>query len=190
MARIPYLDPETAPESVRRLLAPDRPQKIALLFGHAQTNWPRLANLLLSILGEQALAPRLRELAILRVAALRGAAYEWDQHVAIAGAAGVAPEQIAAIERGEADAACFDARERLVLGAVRELVEEGSVGAATFARLAAELPPREAVELLLAAAVYEALAKLMNTLELDREPAGTQAFAQAVNRGSLLGGER
>ena len=39
MARIPYLDPATAPEAVRRLLAPDRPQKIALLFGHAQTNW-------------------------------------------------------------------------------------------------------------------------------------------------------
>jgi len=67
MARIPYLDPDRAPESVKRLLAPDRPQKIALLFGHAESNWPRLADLLLSILGEQELESRLRELGILRL---------------------------------------------------------------------------------------------------------------------------
>lgn len=185
MARIPYLDPETAPESVRRLLAPDRPQKIALLFGHAQTNWPRLADLLLSILGEQALEGRLRELAILRVASLRAAAYEWDQHVMIASAAGVSAEQIDAIQRGRVDAECFGELERLVLRATSELVAQGSASEATLAELALHLAPREMVELLLAAAVYEALAKLMNTLALDREGSVTPAFAAAVNRGKI-----
>jgi alkylhydroperoxidase family enzyme len=185
MARIPYLDPQTAPESVRRLLAPDRPQNIALLFGHAETNWPRLADLLLSILGEQALPGRLRELAILRVASLRAAGYEWDQHVTIASAAGVGAEQIAAIERGAADAACFGALERVVLRATSELVEQGSVSEATLGELSRRLSPREMVELLLAGAVYEALAKLMNTLALDREGSPTAAFAEAVVRGNV-----
>src|SRR3990172_9149876 len=114
MARIPCLDPDRAPESVKRLLAPDRPQKIALLFGHAESNWPRLADLLLSILGEQELESRLRELGILRIANLRQARYEWDQHVVIAGMAGVRPEQIESIAKGRIDAACFDPRERLL----------------------------------------------------------------------------
>ena len=185
MARIPYLDPDRAPESVKRLLAPDRPQKIALLFGHAESNWPRLADLLLSILGEQELEPRLRELAILRIANLRQARYEWDQHVVIAGTAGVRPEQIESIAKGATGASCFDPRERLVLDATTELVLEANVSDATLARLSQELPPRQIVELLLACGVYEALAKLMNALGLDPESAVTSAFAEAVNRGAV-----
>jgi len=185
MARIPYLDPDRAPESVKRLLAPDRPQKIALLFGHAESNWPRLADLLLSILGEQELASRLRELGILRVASLRRARYEWDQHVVIAATAGVRPEQIESIAKGEVGAACFDPRERLVLDAATELVQDANVSDATLERLSRELPPRQIVELLLACGVYEALAKLMNALGLDPESAVTSAFAEAVNRGAV-----
>jgi len=187
MARIPYLDPDRAPESVKRLLAPDRPQKIALLFGHAESNWPRLADLLLSILGEQELEPRLRELGILRVANLRQARYEWDQHVVIAGMADVRPEQIESIAKGRIDAACFDLRERLVLEAATELVRDANVSDATVARLSQEFPPRQIVELLLACGVYEALAKLMNALGLDPESAVTSAFAEAVNRGTVTG---
>lgn len=185
MARIPYLDPAQAPESVRRLLAPDRPQKIALLFGHAESNWPRLAELLLSILGEQALDSRLRELAILRIAALREARYEWDQHVAISAAAGVRAEQVEAIARGDVGAACFDPLERLVLEATTCFVREGALSAASVEALAARLSPRELVELVLACGVYEALAKLMNALALDPEAPGSRAFAEAVNRGAV-----
>jgi alkylhydroperoxidase family enzyme len=185
MARIPYLDPDRAPESVKRLLAPDRPQKIALLFGHAESNWPRLADLLLSILGEQELESRLRELGILRVAKLRQARYEWDQHVVIAGAAGVRPEQIESIAKGEIDAACFEPRERIVLEAATELVRDANISDATLARLSRDFPPRQIVELLLACGVYEALAKLMNALGLDPEGAVTSAFAEEVNRGAV-----
>jgi alkylhydroperoxidase family enzyme len=187
MARIPYLDPDRAPESVKRLLAPDRPQKIALLFGHAESNWPRLADLLLSILGEQELESRLRELAILRVAKLRAARYEWDQHVAIATVAGVRAEQIESIAKGEIGAACFEPRERLALDAATELVRDSMVADSTLARLSQEFPPRQIVELLLACGVYEALAKLMNALGLDPEAAVTSAFADQVNRGALTG---
>jgi alkylhydroperoxidase family enzyme len=187
MARIPYLDPDRAPESVKRLLAPDRPQKIALLFGHAESNWPRLADLLLSILGEQELESRLRELAILRVAKLRAARYEWDQHVAIATVAGVRDEQIESIAKGEIGAACFEPRERLALDAATELVRDSMVADSTLARLSQEFPPRQIVELLLACGVYAALAKQMTALGLDPEAAVTSAFAAQVHRGALTG---
>lgn len=185
MARIQPLAYDDAPESVRQLLAPDRPNEIALLFGHAATNWPRLADLLLSILAQQQLDPKLRELAILRVANLRRAAYEWDQHVGISAAAGVSAEQRRAIEEGRLDADCFDPLARLVLEATTELAETSTLSRSTFDRLAARLSPRETVELLLAAGVYEALAKLMNALELESKGPIDPAFAAAVNRGAV-----
>ena len=52
MPRIAPLDFDSAPEAVKQLLSPDRPNEIALVFGHAETNWPRLADLLLSILDQ------------------------------------------------------------------------------------------------------------------------------------------
>lgn len=185
MPRLPLLDLASAPESVKQLLAPDRPNEIALLFGHAETNWPRLADLLLSILSQQKLDKQLRELAILRVANLRRAAYEWDQHVGISQAAGITLEQIRAIEAGRIDAPCFDELQRLVLEATTELAETSTLSKATFDRLAARLSPRETVELLVAAGVYEALAKLMNALDLESKGAIDPAFAAAVNRGTV-----
>lgn len=188
MPRIEPLALEAAPESVKQLLAPDRPNEIALLFGHAANNWPRLADLLLSILSQQQLDPRLRELAILRVASLRRAAYEWDQHVGISRAAGVTDAQREAVEAGRLDADCFDALERLVLEATTELAETSTLSRATFDRLTAQLPPRETIELLLAAGVYEALAKLMNALDLESKGPIDPAFAAAVNRGTVARG--
>ena len=41
------------------------------------------------------LSPRQRELLVLRVAALRDRAYEWAQHVVLAGDAGLTPDEIA-----------------------------------------------------------------------------------------------
>jgi 4-carboxymuconolactone decarboxylase len=185
MPRIAPLEFESAPEAVKQLLSPDRPNEIALVFGHAETNWPRLADLLLSILAQQKLDKRLRELAILRVANLRQAAYEWDQHVGISQAAGVSPEQRQAIEAGRIDAPCFDPLERLVLEATTQLAEKHTLEQSLFDRLAARLSPREVVELLLAAGVYEALAKLMNAVGLESKGPIDPEFAAAVNRGTV-----
>ena len=52
-------------------------------------------------------------------------------------------------------------------------------------RLVQALSPREVVELLLTAGVYEALAKLMNALGLESEGPITAEFAAAVNRGAV-----
>jgi alkylhydroperoxidase family enzyme len=185
MARIPYLDPESAPESVKRLLAPNRANQIALLFGHAETNWPRLADLLLSILSEQSLDARLRELAILRVAQLRSARFEWDQHLGISAAVGVTEAEHQALERGEIEADCFGELDRLVLRAATEVVEGGTLSAGQVGALSQRLSSREVVELLLAIGVYEALAKLMNALDLDPQSGIDPEFASQVVSGGV-----
>ena len=89
MARLPYVDPATAPEAVRELL--DRlPVKLNVfhMMAHAETDFRPLVGLGSAILGHQQLDPKLRELVILRVATLSPARYEWVQHVPIARATG------------------------------------------------------------------------------------------------------
>ena len=124
MARLPYVEPERAPPEVREALEALPPLNIFRTLAHAETSLRPALRLGQSILTMQQLDARLRELAILRVARLTGAEYEWVQHVAIGLAVGVTDEQVAALERGDAEAGCFDERERLVLRVTTEVIED------------------------------------------------------------------
>ncbi|MGV7852262.1 carboxymuconolactone decarboxylase family protein, partial [Mycobacterium kansasii] len=62
------------------------------------------------LLFDSTLPPRVRELAILRIAHRRGCAYEWAHHVALARKAGIGEDEVAAVRRGDA----VDAFERAV----------------------------------------------------------------------------
>src|SRR5581483_4680442 len=103
-----------------------------------------------SILTEQQLSATLRELAILRVARLSGAEYEWTQHVPIAKAVGVSDAQVDALARDDAGASCFDPVARLVLRFTTEVVERVGVPDALFAEMQRHFSAREIVELVLA----------------------------------------
>src|SRR2546425_4982922 len=114
MARLPYVDPAPAPEPVRELLE-RLPVKLNVfrMMAHAESDFRPLVGLSTAILGRQKLSAKLRELAILRVAALSPARYEWVQHVPIAQAMGATPPQVAALERGDIAADVFDSLERV-----------------------------------------------------------------------------
>jgi alkylhydroperoxidase family enzyme len=145
--------------------------KIFRMMAHAETNFRPLLALGTSILAQQQLSPKLRELAILRVARLSPAEYEWVQHVPIALGAGASQEQVDALERGDIEAACFDAVERAVLRFTTEVVRDVRASDATFAALAGRLSTREIVELVLAVGYYMLIARLLETTGVDIEPA-------------------
>jgi alkylhydroperoxidase family enzyme len=175
MARLPYVDPATAPERVRQTLAGvAAPLKIFNMMAHAESNLRSLLRLGGTILSKQQLSGRLRELAILRIAKLSGARYEWVQHVPIGQAAGITDAQIAALDAGKTDAACFAARERLVLRFTDEVVRDVRASDDTFVQMRKEFSPREIVELILAIGYYMMIARLLETTSVDIEPdAGT-----------------
>jgi alkylhydroperoxidase family enzyme len=176
MARLPYVDPATAPERVRETLAGlTAPLKIFHMMAHAESNLRSLLRLGGTILTKQQLSSRLRELAVLRVAKLSGARYEWVQHVPIGQAAGITDAQIAALDAGKTDAACFDARERLVLRFTDEVVRDVRASDDTFGQMRKQFPPREIVEIILAVGYYMMIARLLETAAVDLEPeAGTK----------------
>jgi len=175
VARIPYVDPksEATPEKVREAMAGLAvPLNIFKLVAHAEANFKPFLRFGGTILGRQALPGKLRELAILRVAKLSHAEYEWVQHVPIAKAVGASDEQVAALERGDTAAPCFDETERLVLRFTDEVVRDVGASEATFRALAAKLPPRELVELVLAIGFYMTVARVMETFAIDMDPPG------------------
>jgi alkylhydroperoxidase family enzyme len=167
MARVPYLTPSNAPESVAGTLGKLAPLHVFGLMAHAETAfrpWLRFGG---ALLNDLALDPALRELAILRVGQLT-AHYEWDQHVPIALAVGVTQEQIDALDNDELDR--LDPLPRAVLDFVTGLVHD-EVDDALYESVAGQLSQREVVELSLVAAHYLMLARMMTTLRIDPDPA-------------------
>lgn len=173
MARIPYVDPETAPPEVRDALEAAPDLNIFRMIANAHTAFRPFLRLGAAILAEGELDAKLRELAIIHVAQLSHAEYEWIQHAAIAKAVGATDEQVSAIERGEVESDCFDDTERLVLAFTTEVVRDVGASESTVAAAAECFSPREIVELLLAIGFYMMVARVMETtdLELD-EPVG------------------
>lgn len=181
MARIPYVEPESAAAPVREVLEGLPKLNIFKLMAHAESNFRPLLRLGTSILVEQALSARLRELAILRVARLEDAEYEWTQHVPIARGAGVSDAQVSALERGDIAAACFDPTEQLVLRFTDAVVEEAGADEALVKELSAALPHRELVELVLAIGFYMTVARLMNVAGIDLDPPAGDAVVRAAS---------
>jgi alkylhydroperoxidase family enzyme len=111
---------------------------------------------------------RLRELVILRTAQLTASSYEWSHHRPMAIAAGVGPEKIEAL-RAWAESGLFDESERASLRCADEVHALG-VTDATFAELEGVLGPAAALEIVMTASFYEAVARLVQGLGVEVEP--------------------
>jgi 4-carboxymuconolactone decarboxylase len=113
------------------------------------------------------LPPRLRELAVLRVAHLHHCEYEWAHHVRMGLDAGLTDEVIDGIQRGEA----ADDLDRAILHAIDELQDKSSVSDETWAVLSEHLDERQRMDLVFTIGCYGALAMAINTfgVEPDQE---------------------
>ncbi len=189
MARLPYVDPETAPPAIREFLALlPADLNIFRMSAHAETSFRPLISLGASILTEQQLNGRLRELVILRVARLSGAVYEWVQHVPIAESAGATAEEIEALEGDDIDAACFDQPTKAVLRFATEVTLDVRASKESFDDLRQYLSAREIVELIIAVGFYMTMARIMESTDIDMDaPMGDEVIAAArANRGGAV----
>jgi AhpD family alkylhydroperoxidase len=174
MARVSYVGTAEAQGDAREVLAKMESRGSGILNLHRALahspnllrNFMRLGN---SLLFHGVLSPRLRELAILRVAELTGAKYEWAHHVPIAREVGVREEQIAALT-GWATSAHFEARERAVLAYADSVTSKVGVSDEVFREARTYLSEAEMVELTLVAGYWGMVARLLVALEIDVEP--------------------
>ena len=112
------------------------------------------------------LTPRQRELVVLRVGVVRGAEYEWRQHVIMGLEAGLSEEEIDRVTVGPA-ADGWSPLDRAMLAAADELLADATVSDATYAALAAELDTQQLMDLVFTVGAYETVAMFMRTFQLE-----------------------
>jgi alkylhydroperoxidase family enzyme len=119
------------------------------------------------LLFNSTLPPRLRELAILRVAHRTDSKYEWVQHVKMGLREGLTDDDIAGVQRGEA----ADAFDRTVLAAVDELLATYELSDATWSALGERFDKRQRMDFIFTIGCYVTVSMALKTfgVELEQE---------------------
>jgi alkylhydroperoxidase family enzyme len=175
--RIPPVAPPYSPEieTALRGMMPRRSPVEPLKLFRVLVRHPALAAAMTAlgrfVLGrELALALRDREIVIHRVCARCGCEYEWGVHAASFGAlAGLSPEELAATVAAGPKAPVWSERDALLLRAVDELHDTGTVSATLWEALAHHWTETQRLELLLIAGWYHAIAFIANGAAVERE---------------------
>ncbi len=157
---------DSAHRALSAMRDPDTNNALSTLAHH-----PALAKAFLRfnihLLTSSTLPPRIRELAILRVAHRRGCAYEWSHHVAMAKAEGVTDDEIAAVQQGRP----ADEFDRVVIAGVDELEEKSQLSDQTWAALGVRLDDRQRMDFVFTVGCYALLAMAFNTFGVQLENA-------------------
>jgi alkylhydroperoxidase family enzyme len=129
------------------------------------------------ILFTTSLSPRQRELLILRVAALREAEYEWEQHKILAAEAGLDEEEIARIADGP-DASGWSVEDTALVRAVDELLSDAMITDATWTTLSRTMDEHQLMDLVFTVGAYDLLAMAFRSfgvqLDDDLGPGGRE----------------
>ncbi|HWQ28211.1 MAG TPA: carboxymuconolactone decarboxylase family protein [Dehalococcoidia bacterium] len=173
MARVPLLNVDDVPEESRWLLErnvrDDGLFNIYRAIAHTPDGLRQFMRFGSYVLTRSSLEPRLREIAILRAGSLARCRYEVAHHVPLARAAGLGDAEIRAAIEG--DDGAFDAPGAAVLRFATELTRDARVSAGTHAGVRAFLDDRGIVDLTLTVGYYNLVARVLNGLEVDLEPA-------------------
>ena len=168
MARISYLDIDDLEEDNKDLLKRSINLHRALV--HSPGGARNFGHLGQYIRFGSKLDPRLRELASLQVGYLARSEYEYSHHIKIGRDFGVTDDDIhAMITETKGRNSGLPQLDRAVLRAAREMTEEGKISKATFAKLKAHLNEELLVDLSIVIAFYNAVVRLLGSLEIDVE---------------------
>lgn len=171
MTRVPLIEEKNHPElaGLIETIKSERGGKLLHLY-QALLNSPPVAEgwlkLFTAIRQKTKLAGRYRELAILRVALLNGAEYEYRAHVPFALKEGLSQAQIDAIPGWQLSRA-FDDRERTVLAYTDAMTRGIRVPDAIFAEVRRHFDDRDVVELTATIAGYNLVSRFLVAMQIE-----------------------
>ncbi len=148
----------------RNALMANLPEIIRTMLRHPAL-FTKQTDMGIQLLGKGALAPRDRELAILRIGWLCQAPYEWGEHVHVAKSVGISSEEIERITQGS-DAPGWSEHDQAILRAAEELRENALISDTTWATLAKTLNDQQLIELPIVIGQYQTVAYYQNSLGL------------------------
>jgi 4-carboxymuconolactone decarboxylase len=169
-SRLPAVEPGSRPElaQLEQQILKER-GRISTLY-RVLLNSASLAQgweaLLTAIRNRASLPARPRELAILRVAVLNGANYEFDAHVPHARKAGMPDEAIAALKTG-GDTDALTLEDRLVLELTDAMTRDIEVPDALFERVREHFDAERLVELVATIAAYNMVSRFLVALRIE-----------------------
>jgi alkylhydroperoxidase family enzyme len=174
MARVPYPKRDEYPpayvDAYDRMLR-ERGDPPLHIFA-ALANIPNLLDPLLTFTREMrdgaAIEPRLRELAIMTVALATEATYEFDHHWNSALKAGLRRAQLEQLADAETSDV-FDERERAIVRYAREATLSLKVSGDTWSALRRHFSLRETMDVVMAVAWYNAVARMLLPMEIETE---------------------
>ena len=120
------------------------------------------------VLGKSTLAPRERELVILRIGYLCRAGYEWGQHVLIARNAGMTDDEIRSAKTGP-DTPGLSDLDRLLLKATDELHEDAHVADATWEGLSRHLTTQQLMDVVFTVGQYNLVSMALNSFGVQAD---------------------
>jgi alkylhydroperoxidase family enzyme len=172
MARIPYAD-ENANAEVVELAAQIRQERGKLhnlyrMLLHSPPVARGWLNLLTAVRQQCNLSGRFRELAIMRIAIINGADYEYDNHVPFALKEGISQQQIDALREWRKSKA-FDARDQAVLAYTDSMTKEVHVPDDVFDALRPHFDTRELTELTATIAAYNLVSRFLEAIKVDHD---------------------
>jgi 4-carboxymuconolactone decarboxylase len=123
------------------------------------------------ILGHPRLAPRDRELLILRTCARAGAEYEWGVHALVFGKPlGLSDEQLQATASGSAEDPAFSLEDSQLIAAADALYETNTIPDELWGELSARLGEDQLIELVVVAGWYRLISYVINAAHIELEP--------------------
>lgn len=130
------------------------------------TSWISFAR---HIMAGSSLAPRLREIIIMRVGWNTSCEYEWGQHVLMSEPTGLTSEDHKRIKEG-ASADGWSEIESVLITATDELLTDAMISNATWAALSGQLNEKQITDLIFTVGQYQMMAMALNSLGVQREP--------------------
>ncbi len=177
--RIPPLAESEWTEEQRKVLGPVKAaQPFYNVLGTLSRHWDAAQKFTVwayHVMGETSrIAPREREILILRVGWLCQAEYEWGQHVIFAREAGLTDVEIARIKAGP-DAPGWTPFEAALLRATDELHHDSCIGDATWKALAERYDNLQMMDVVFAVGQYHLVSMALNSFGVQLD-AGVKGF--------------
>ena len=172
MARLPYPDvdrPDIAPlvERIKRERG-GRMLNLYRMLLHSPPMAEGWLTFFTAVRQKGVLSGRHRELAILRIAVINGADYEFKAHVPFALQAGLTQAQLDALRADRTPDGLADA-DRAVLAYADAMTRRVHVPDEVFAQVRKQLPERELVELTVTIAGYNCVSRFLEAIAVDHE---------------------
>jgi len=172
MPRVPYIEendhPELAPLVARIKAERGKVLDLYKVLLHSPAIMEGWLGLFTAIRQKTKLGGRYRELAIMRVAILNGADYEYNAHLPFALKEGSTQEQIAALRAWQVSP-LFDAAERAVLAYTDSMTREIQVPDELFAEVQKHFDAQDLVELTATIAGYNLVSRFLEAMQVHKQ---------------------